>query len=114
MFTDLVQSTERATAAGDHAWRELLEAHHTLVRRQRVYASYAAALRRPSLIAFATRWVRLRAPSLRIARLTSVWIVSSEMPRVRAASIVCCPSASSPTTSRSLLLSFGAGLGRPA
>jgi class 3 adenylate cyclase/pimeloyl-ACP methyl ester carboxylesterase len=34
MFTDLVGSTERATAVGDHAWRELLAAHHKLVRRE--------------------------------------------------------------------------------
>ena len=34
MFTDLVASTERASALGDRAWRELLEAHHTLVRRE--------------------------------------------------------------------------------
>ena len=34
MFTDLVGSTERATAVGDRAWRELLAAHHALVRRE--------------------------------------------------------------------------------
>jgi class 3 adenylate cyclase len=34
MFTDLVGSTERATALGDRAWRELLAAHHGLVRRE--------------------------------------------------------------------------------
>ena len=36
MFTDLVGSTERATALGDRAWRELLEAHHAVVRRELV------------------------------------------------------------------------------
>jgi class 3 adenylate cyclase len=34
MFTDLVASTERAAALGDRAWRELLAAHHALVRRE--------------------------------------------------------------------------------
>ena len=34
LFTDLVGSTERAGALGDHAWAELLEHHHQLVRRE--------------------------------------------------------------------------------
>jgi class 3 adenylate cyclase len=34
MFTDLVGSTERASALGDHAWRDLLASHHSLVRRE--------------------------------------------------------------------------------
>ena len=34
LFTDIVGSTERAAALGDHAWRELLERHHALVRRE--------------------------------------------------------------------------------
>ena len=34
LFTDLVSSTERARALGDHAWAELLEQHHQLVRRE--------------------------------------------------------------------------------
>jgi class 3 adenylate cyclase len=34
MFTDLVGSTERAAELGDRAWRELLAAHHALVRRE--------------------------------------------------------------------------------
>ena len=34
MFTDLVGSTERAAAVGDHAWRELLASHHALIRRE--------------------------------------------------------------------------------
>jgi class 3 adenylate cyclase/pimeloyl-ACP methyl ester carboxylesterase len=34
MFTDLVGSTERAAALGDRAWRDLLEQHHALVRRE--------------------------------------------------------------------------------
>jgi class 3 adenylate cyclase len=33
LFTDLVGSTERAVELGDRAWRELLEQHHTAVRR---------------------------------------------------------------------------------
>jgi class 3 adenylate cyclase/pimeloyl-ACP methyl ester carboxylesterase len=32
LFTDIVGSTERAAAAGDHAWRQTVEAHHRLVR----------------------------------------------------------------------------------
>jgi pimeloyl-ACP methyl ester carboxylesterase/class 3 adenylate cyclase len=32
LFTDIVGSTERAAAAGDRRWRELLEQHHALVR----------------------------------------------------------------------------------
>ena len=34
LFTDLVGSTERATAVGDHAWRELLDTQRTRVRRE--------------------------------------------------------------------------------
>jgi class 3 adenylate cyclase len=34
MFTDIVASTERAHEVGDRAWRELLERHHALVRRE--------------------------------------------------------------------------------
>jgi class 3 adenylate cyclase len=34
MFTDIVNSTERATALGDRAWRDLLARHHALVRRE--------------------------------------------------------------------------------
>ena len=34
LFTDIVGSTERAAALGDRAWRELLQDHHILVRRE--------------------------------------------------------------------------------
>jgi class 3 adenylate cyclase len=34
LFTDLVGSTERAAELGDRAWRELLEQHNTVVRRE--------------------------------------------------------------------------------
>ncbi len=34
LFTDIVGSSERAASLGDRAWRELLERHHELVRRQ--------------------------------------------------------------------------------
>jgi class 3 adenylate cyclase len=34
LFTDIVGSTERATEFGDRRWRELLETHHTTIRRQ--------------------------------------------------------------------------------
>ena len=34
LFTDIVGSTERATALGDRAWRDLLERHHEVVRRE--------------------------------------------------------------------------------
>jgi class 3 adenylate cyclase len=34
LFTDIVGSTERAAELGDRAWRELLERHHRLVRRE--------------------------------------------------------------------------------
>jgi pimeloyl-ACP methyl ester carboxylesterase len=34
LFTDIVGSTERAAALGDTAWNELLEEHHSVVRRQ--------------------------------------------------------------------------------
>jgi TolB-like protein/class 3 adenylate cyclase/Flp pilus assembly protein TadD len=34
LFTDIVGSTERAAALGDRRWRELLETHHALVRRE--------------------------------------------------------------------------------
>jgi class 3 adenylate cyclase len=34
LFTDIVGSTERAAELGDRNWRELLERHHVLVRRE--------------------------------------------------------------------------------
>ncbi len=34
LFTDIVGSTERAAALGDRAWRDLLDAHHAIVRRE--------------------------------------------------------------------------------
>lgn len=34
LFTDIVRSTERIAALGDTRWRELLEAHHELVRKE--------------------------------------------------------------------------------
>ena len=34
LFTDVVGSTERAREAGDARWRELLEEHHSVTRRQ--------------------------------------------------------------------------------
>ncbi len=34
LFTDIVGSTERAAAVGDHAWRNLLSRHHTAVRKE--------------------------------------------------------------------------------
>jgi len=36
LFTDIVGSTERAAQLGDRAWRELLERHHALIRRELV------------------------------------------------------------------------------
>ena len=34
LFTDIVGSTERAALLGDHAWRELLDSHDQVVRRE--------------------------------------------------------------------------------
>ncbi len=34
LFTDIVGSTERASQLGDRAWRELLDRHHTVIRRR--------------------------------------------------------------------------------
>jgi class 3 adenylate cyclase len=34
LFTDIVGSTEKAVELGDRAWRELLERHHAVIRRQ--------------------------------------------------------------------------------
>jgi pimeloyl-ACP methyl ester carboxylesterase len=34
LFTDIVDSTRRATELGDRSWRDLLERHHTAVRRE--------------------------------------------------------------------------------
>jgi class 3 adenylate cyclase len=34
LFTDIVDSSQRAALLGDRAWRELLQKHHELVRRQ--------------------------------------------------------------------------------
>jgi pimeloyl-ACP methyl ester carboxylesterase len=36
LFTDIVGSTARAAEVGDRAWRELLERHHALIRRELV------------------------------------------------------------------------------
>jgi len=36
LFTDIVGPTEKATELGDRAWRELLERHHALIRRELV------------------------------------------------------------------------------
>jgi class 3 adenylate cyclase/pimeloyl-ACP methyl ester carboxylesterase len=36
LFTDIVGSTEKAAQLGDRAWRELLERHHAVIRRQLV------------------------------------------------------------------------------
>jgi pimeloyl-ACP methyl ester carboxylesterase len=36
LFTDIVGSTAKAVELGDRAWRELLERHHALIRRQLV------------------------------------------------------------------------------
>jgi pimeloyl-ACP methyl ester carboxylesterase/class 3 adenylate cyclase len=36
LFTDIVGSTRRAVELGDRAWRELLERHHALIRRELV------------------------------------------------------------------------------
>jgi class 3 adenylate cyclase len=36
LFTDIVESSARAAELGDRAWRELLERHHALVRRELV------------------------------------------------------------------------------
>jgi class 3 adenylate cyclase len=36
LFTDIVESSQRAVEMGDRAWRELLGRHHQLVRRQLV------------------------------------------------------------------------------
>jgi pimeloyl-ACP methyl ester carboxylesterase/class 3 adenylate cyclase len=36
LFTDIVSSSEKAASVGDRAWRELLQRHHELVRRQLV------------------------------------------------------------------------------
>jgi class 3 adenylate cyclase len=34
LFTDIVRSSEKASALGDRGWRDLLERHHDLVRRE--------------------------------------------------------------------------------
>jgi class 3 adenylate cyclase len=34
LFTDIVDSTAKAAALGDAGWRELVQAHHGLIRRQ--------------------------------------------------------------------------------
>jgi class 3 adenylate cyclase len=33
LFTDIVQSTERASQVGDHRWNEMLDAHDELAQR---------------------------------------------------------------------------------
>lgn len=34
LFTDIVGASERAASIGDRRWRDLLESHHTLIRRE--------------------------------------------------------------------------------
>ena len=34
LFTDIVDATERASRVGDRSWHDLLDSHHTLVRRE--------------------------------------------------------------------------------
>jgi class 3 adenylate cyclase len=34
LFTDIVGSTDRAATIGDRAWREVLERHHAIIRRE--------------------------------------------------------------------------------
>jgi class 3 adenylate cyclase len=34
LFTDIVDSTERAAAVGDQRWRSLLDQHHTVIRNE--------------------------------------------------------------------------------
>ena len=34
MFTDIVGSTQHATAIGDQRWREILERHHRVANRE--------------------------------------------------------------------------------
>jgi class 3 adenylate cyclase len=34
LFTDIVNSTQRAASLGDRAWRDVLEQHHVVVRRE--------------------------------------------------------------------------------
>src|SRR5437879_8894839 len=34
LFTDIVASTEHAARLGDRAWRDLLDSHHALVRKE--------------------------------------------------------------------------------
>jgi class 3 adenylate cyclase len=36
LFTDIVGATEKAASLGDHRWRELLNNHHAVVRRNLV------------------------------------------------------------------------------
>ncbi|HEY6961364.1 MAG TPA: adenylate/guanylate cyclase domain-containing protein [Gaiellaceae bacterium] len=36
LFTDIVSASERAVTLGDRAWRDLLERHHALIRRELV------------------------------------------------------------------------------
>jgi class 3 adenylate cyclase len=36
LFTDIVGSTQKAVQLGDRAWRELLQRHHSLIRRELV------------------------------------------------------------------------------
>ena len=45
LFTDIVGSTERASALGDHAWRRLLDEHDTIARAARRARSTARSSR---------------------------------------------------------------------
>ena len=78
LFTDIVGSTERAAELGDRRWRELLDSHDELVRREleryrraRGEDAPATASSRPSTGRRARDPVRVRDPRRRRARWAS-------------------------------------------
>jgi pimeloyl-ACP methyl ester carboxylesterase len=61
LFSDIVGSTEQATALGDRGWRDVLDAHDTAVRRQ--LERFRGARSRPPAMASSPPSTARRAPS---------------------------------------------------
>jgi pimeloyl-ACP methyl ester carboxylesterase len=66
LFTDIVDSTRRATELGDRRWREMIDAHHALVREE--LTRFRGARSTPPATASSPRSMGRRGASARPAR----------------------------------------------
>jgi class 3 adenylate cyclase len=74
LFTDIVGSTEHAARLGDRAWRDVLDSHHTLVRKElarfrgreikTVGDSFVATFDGPARAVYCARSIRDAIPQL--------------------------------------------------